>query len=81
MAVTAERLTAEQYLALPLDRRTQLIDGEVVVNSPTWDHQRISGLVYFRLRLWVEAAPGRGAASIPVDVVLSLAEPSAADQV
>ena len=40
----AQRMTADEYLAQPLDEReprTQLIDGEVVLNQPKLPHQRV----------------------------------------
>ncbi len=71
MALTARRITAEEYFALPPDDRfTQLIDGEIVVNQPAMRHQTITLEIAHRLRQWTGAAPGRGLAGIPVDVVL-----------
>lgn len=72
MAITAERLTAEQYRSLPLDRRTQLIDGEVIVNSPRWRHQEITGFLYHRFCTWIDEGDARGKASLPVDFELGL---------
>jgi len=67
---TRARITAEEYLALPEmpAGRRQLVDGEVVMNEPTWRHQRIVGDLHAELRAWTRAAPGRGRASLPVDV-------------
>ncbi len=71
MALTSTRLTAEEYLALPpTDKRTQLIDGEIVVNEPPVRHQRIAGEIYGELRSWLRAHPGRGEATLPLDVHL-----------
>ncbi|MGI9119218.1 MAG: Uma2 family endonuclease [Acidimicrobiales bacterium] len=71
MSLTGQRITAEEYFALPPDESfTQLIDGEIVVNQPAMRHQLIAGWLYHRLQLWVEAAPARGLACMPVDVVL-----------
>lgn len=70
MAVTRERLTAEQYLALPLDRHTQLIDGKIIVNAPRARHQRACANLYAALRGWARAAHGRGEAWLPLDVGL-----------
>lgn len=72
MALTGHRLTAQEYLALPLDeyRFTQLIDGEVVVNQPSVRHQEITLFIARRLVDWIEAGPSRGQAGIPVDAVL-----------
>lgn len=70
MVMTGERLTAEQYRSLPLDRRTQLIDGEVVVNSPRSRHQLITGFIHYCLYSWAEAGDERGLASLQVDFEL-----------
>ena len=72
MALTDQRLTAEQFLELPLDeyRFTQLIDGEIVVSEPTLRHQEILGFLYRRLADWTDAAPDRGRTGLPVNVVL-----------
>ncbi len=70
----AERMTAEQYLALeptPGDPpRSELIDGEVVVNSPRWRHQKLTGKLFVALTEWARAQPRRGQASLTVDVLL-----------
>ena len=80
MALTARRITAEEYFALPPDDRfTQLVDGEIVVNSPAMRHQMITLEIAYRLRQWTDAAPGRGVAGIPVDVVLDEANVFAPD--
>jgi Uma2 family endonuclease len=70
----AERMTAEQYLALePSDSdppRSELIDGEVVVNAPRWRHQKVTGELFGALREWARAQAGRGQAILAVDVQL-----------
>jgi Uma2 family endonuclease len=70
----AERMTAEQYLALgePLEgrTRTQLIGGEVVVNEPTPLHGFVQRDLLAALIAWTRAAAGRGAVMLPLDVVL-----------
>jgi Uma2 family endonuclease len=68
VSTVAERLTADDYLARQDPRRTELIDGVVVVNEPTVLHQRVTGLVYAALLAWTQAAPGRGTVSLPLDV-------------
>jgi Uma2 family endonuclease len=72
MTVTtvAERLTADDYLAREDPRRTELIDGVVVVNEPTVLHQRVVGLIYAALLAWTQSGPGRGTVSLPLDVRL-----------
>jgi len=70
--VTVTRpMSAEEYLATgDEERRTQLIDGEVVVTEPAWRHERVIGHIQFALESWVRAKPGRGAVSRPIDVLV-----------
>jgi Uma2 family endonuclease len=76
MAVTSTRLTAEEYFALPpttatgTRRRTQLIDGEVVVTEASVRHQRITLELARLLTNWIREHPGHGEAGIPVNVHL-----------
>ncbi len=45
MPATQQRMTAEEYLALPelpSARRQELIEGEVVVTEPTWLHSTVA---------------------------------------
>jgi Uma2 family endonuclease len=71
MALTSTRLTAEEYFALPpSDKRTQLIDGEIVVTEASLRHQRIALEVCYLLMRWLRDNPGHGEAGIPVDVHL-----------
>lgn len=71
MALTSTRLTAEEYFALPpTDKRTQLIDGEIVVTEPGLRHQRITGEIYRLVANWLADNPGHGEAGMPVDVHL-----------
>ena len=70
MTTVAERLTADEYLAREDPRRTELIEGVLVVNEPTVLHQRVVGLIYAALLAWTQAAPGRGTVSLPLDVRL-----------
>lgn len=70
MATVAERLTAEEYFARDDPRRTELIDGAVVVNQPTVLHQQVTGAIYAALHAWTQATAGRGAATLPLDVEL-----------
>jgi Uma2 family endonuclease len=67
------QMTAEEFLALPEDwkgRRWQLIDGELVMNEPTWMHGRSQLVIGAALEAWTNAAPGRGRAGPPIDVQL-----------
>jgi Uma2 family endonuclease len=68
---TAQRMTADRYLAQPYDDvRTALVEGEVVVHEPTWLHQRVLRELFRALDSWSCAAAGRGDVSWPVDVKL-----------
>ena len=70
MTTVADRLTADEYLAREDPRRTELIEGVLVVNEPTVLHQRVVGLIYAALLAWTQAEPGRGTVSLPLDVRL-----------
>ena len=70
MSTVAERLSADDYLAREDPRRTELIDGAVVVNEPTVLHQRVVGLIYAALLSWSQSGPDRGTVSLPLDVRL-----------
>src|SRR5215210_419319 len=71
MALTSTRLTAEEYFALPpTERRTQLINGEIVVTEAGLRHQRITLEIARLLMNWLHEHPGHGEAGIPVDVHL-----------
>ena len=71
MALTSTRLTAEEYFALPpTEKRTQLIDGEIVVTEASLRHQRITLELVFLLTTWLRANPGHGEAGIPANVHL-----------
>ena len=69
MPVT-ERMTAEEYLALPEDdvRWTELVGGELVVDVPILRHQLICSELLYELMAWGRAAPDRGLASIELVV-------------
>jgi Uma2 family endonuclease len=79
VSTVAERLTADDYLAREDPRRTELIDGVLVVNEPTVLHQRVVGLIYAALLAWTQAAPGRGTVSLPLDARLDNATVLAPD--
>jgi len=77
----AQRMTAEEYLnCTELDGlRTELVEGEVVVNSPSVRHQIIRDDIHFALMSWARAAPGRGRATSPLDVLIDNRNVYAAD--
>jgi Uma2 family endonuclease len=71
MAQVAQRMTADQYLAMPYDgRRTMLVEGDVVVNESRVLHQYVVADLLEAVRAWAAAEPGRGCATLPIDVKL-----------
>lgn len=71
MAVGA-LMTADEYLRLPYDgRRTQLIEGEVVLVAPKLLHETVCCELQFALQVWRRAEPGRGVSITPIDVKLN----------
>jgi Uma2 family endonuclease len=79
MTTVAERLTADAYLARDDPRRTELIDGVVVVNEPSVMHQRVSALIWRALDDWTGTPDGHGDASLPINVPLDEANVLAPD--
>lgn len=68
-----ESMTAEEFMALPVREDAglvELIEGEVVTNHPAWLHQQVAEQLSFSLGLWVRAGAGRGATSLPINVLL-----------
>lgn len=70
MSTAVERLSARAYLAREDRRRTELLDGIVIVNEPSILHQHVCGLIYRVLVAWTETDDGRGTVSLPINVVL-----------
>ncbi len=72
MVVTKTRITADEYLAMEEleGRRTDLIDGEIVVNEPTPWHQRAVLEIVMALGAWQKGGADRGVASLPLDIKL-----------
>ncbi len=66
----AERMTADEFMAIEDPRHLQLIDGEVVVTEARWLHQHCLLEIVLALRGWTAGDEGRGAASLPIDVKL-----------
>lgn len=63
-----QRMTADEYLALPHDGiPTWLVEGEVVVNEAAHPHQHLLLELAFALRAWSGAGRGRGLASLSLD--------------
>jgi Uma2 family endonuclease len=70
MAV-AQRMTAQEYLAIPYDGvRTQLVEGEVIVNQPGLPHQLVLRDLAYALDGWTRAEPARGEITWPIDVLI-----------
>ncbi len=72
MAIAAGRMSAADYLATPESRprHTELIDGMVVVNEAKLPHGRVQGNIAHHLRIWIDAAGGRGYVGLPADVTV-----------
>jgi Uma2 family endonuclease len=70
MAV-AQRMTAQEYLAVPYDGvRSQLVEGEVIVQQPDLPHQQVLRELDHALEAWVRGEPGRGQVTWPIDVLI-----------
>jgi Uma2 family endonuclease len=71
-AVTATaHMSAAEFLAMgedPNGRRWQLIEGELVMNEPSWTHSDTQVTIVVALRNWVREAPKRGRVGLPLDV-------------
>ncbi len=68
---TTGLMTAEEFVALPEPdhgRPWNLVHGEVVVNSSSWDHQQAADAILVALRIWSREQPGRGNAGSVIDV-------------
>jgi Uma2 family endonuclease len=72
VVVTKTRITADEYLAMEEleGRRTDLIDGEIVVNEPTRWHQDAVKEIVLALGMWEREGTGRGVACLPLDIKL-----------
>ena len=71
MVVTKTRITADEYLAMgedPWGRRSQLIDGEIVMNQPTPWHQRAATAIVIALGVWEKGGADRGFVCLPLDI-------------
>lgn len=72
MPVAAQRMTADEFLALPEPAygrpRLILVAGEVVVNQPGALHGHVVTNLLLAIETWARAAPGRGSAVVPRDV-------------
>lgn len=68
----AERMTANEFLALPVDttRSADLVEGEFVVNHPRPLHNYVVMDLIVALSDWTRAEPRRGRTMVPIDVLL-----------
>lgn len=67
----AERLTAEEFLQLPVPNRGRpwnLVAGDVVVNEPTALHGEVLQDLLFALSSWARFQSGRGRTTVSRDV-------------
>ena len=65
----AQRMTADEYLAVPYDGiRTMLVEGEVILNQPGLTHQLVLAELFVVLHSWATAAPRHGLVTWPIDV-------------
>jgi len=69
MSATATRITADEYYATTVvGDRSQLVEGEIVVNEPKLIHAVLQQRLLLALAKWVEAGDRRGFVSLPTDV-------------
>jgi len=69
MTATATGITADEYYTLTVEGdRTQLVDGEIVVNEPKGVHALLQERLAFALGAWVRAGEGRGQLLHPTDL-------------
>ena len=71
MVQVTQRMTADEYLAMPFDeRRTELVEGEVIMHLPLSLHQFVLTDLVLSLTRWAAANPGLGRVTLPIDVKL-----------
>jgi len=59
---TIAGISVEAFLEGDFPPDAQLVDGEVVVDDPTFWHQELCARIGEALRAWTRSAPGRGCA-------------------
>lgn len=62
MGTTTTGVTIDAFLAGDFPDGSWLVEGEVVVNDPTFEHQRIALAISAALLEWSRQQPGRGTA-------------------
>lgn len=71
LAASAPKMTAEEFFALPGELpHPQLIDGELVVSTPTAGHQRLVAELIGLFHVHRQSHPGCGELGIEIDTVL-----------
>ncbi|MCI7767238.1 MAG: Uma2 family endonuclease [Oscillospiraceae bacterium] len=74
MAAENVKITAEQFRTMKLDKRCELIDGEIVLMSPApgFLHQKISGDIFFSIKSYILRNKGKCQVyAAPADVKLN----------
>jgi len=56
------RVSVDEFLTGDYPAGSWLVDGEVVVNDPGFQHQEVVARIYRALATWCDAEPGRGRA-------------------
>jgi Uma2 family endonuclease len=67
MPVT-QRITADEYLAMELEPRHELVDGVIVLNEPRLVHALLTKRLLRALDDWTLTPAGGGLVTIPIDV-------------
>lgn len=62
MGTTTTGLSVQEFLTSDPSPGSWLVEGEVVVNDPTFEHQRIALFICAALLAWTRQEPGRGTA-------------------
>ena len=66
------RMTAAEYFEVSFEGdRMQLVDGVMVLNEPTPEHQLVCTRLLIALSNWANEAPERGLALMPIDVQMT----------
>ena len=71
MSATRTRISADQFVAGGYPRDSELVDGELVVSDPTFEHQEIALRIVRSVAAWVDAGEGRGRAGYGGNWVLA----------
>jgi len=72
ITTTPRKMTADEFFALgdELPPVTQLIDGALVMSTPSLRHQRVVAWLIYRFMSFAEARPGVGEMCIEVSTVI-----------